>query len=240
MLNKPNSTSNKIQNERNGTRQKCFVPFSMGELMKIKTRQSGRTIKRSDRADNLAQKTKSGLSDSNRAAEQLQDANAESGVDYAGSRVQEGEGQIGEYATYGMERIGCWGIRVTSNELRRIYRRSRRVVRSIDPRLPRQRLPMPYHKRLPPAKKMLNAPRQTARGSMNASQKAMRILKKNFQNTVRYTKTILRSITATIKAGIVAIKGTVALVIAGGAIAVIVIVIICMAAIVGGKLTGNL
>ena len=64
----------------------------------IKTRQSGRTIKRSDRADNLAQKTKNGLSDANRTAEQLQDANAESGVDYAGTRVQEGEGQIGEYA----------------------------------------------------------------------------------------------------------------------------------------------
>ena len=51
---------------------------------------------------------------------------------------------------------------------------------------------------------------------------------------------ILKSITAAIKAGIGAIKGTVALVIAGGAIAVIVIVIICIAAIVGGKLTGNL
>ena len=208
--------------------------------MKIKTRQSGRTIKRSDRADNLAQKTKSGLSDSNRAAEQLQDANAESGVDYAGTRVQEGEGQIGEYAVYGMERIGRWGMRVTATQLHRMHRRSRRTVRSINPRLPRRRLPMPNHKRLPPAKKMLNAPRQTARGRMSATQKAMRILKKNFQNTVRYTKTILKSITAAIKAGIGAIKGTIALIIAGGAVAVIVIVIVCLAAFVGGKLTGNL
>lgn len=208
--------------------------------MRIKTRQSGRTIKTFDRADNLAQKTKNGLSDANRTAEQLQDANAESGVDYAGTRVQEGEGQIGEYAAYGMERIGRWGIRVTATQLHRMYRRSRRIVRSINPRLPRRRLPLPNHKCLPPAKKMLNAPRQTARGSMNASQKAMRILKKNFQNIVRYTKTILKSIINAIKAGIGAIKGTVALIIAGGAVAVIVIVIVCLAAIVGGKLTGNL
>ena len=206
----------------------------------IKTNQSGRKIKRSDRADNLAQKTKNGLSDANRAAEQLQDANAESGVDYAGTRVQEGEGQIGEYAAYGMERIGRWGMRETATQLHRMYRRSRRIVRSINPRLPRKRLPMPNHKRLPPAKKMLNTPRQKARGTMNASQKAMRILKKNFQNTVRYTKTILKSITAAIKAGIGAIKETVALIIAGGAVAVIVIVIVCLAAIVGGKLTGSL
>ena len=206
----------------------------------IKTRQSGRTIKRSDRADNLAQKTKNGLSDANRTAEQLQDANAESGVDYAGTRVQEGEGQIGEYAAYGMERIGRWGIRMTATQLYRMYRRSRRIVRSINPRLPRRRLPMPNHKRLPPAKKMLNAPRQTARGSMNASQQAMQILKKNVQSTVRYTKILLKSIVKVFKEGIGAIKGTVSLIVAGGAVAVIVIVIVCLATIVGSKLTGNL
>ena len=72
----------------------------------IKTRQSGRTIKTFDRADNLAQKTKNGLTDANRTAEQLQDASAESGVDYASSRIQEGEENVGEYATYSMVRMG--------------------------------------------------------------------------------------------------------------------------------------
>ena len=180
------------------------------------------------------------ISDASCAVEQLQDVDAKSGVDYAGTRVQEGEGQIGEYAAYGMERIGRWGMRVTATQLHSMYGRSRRIVRSINPRLPRRRLPMPNHKRLPPAKKMLNAPRQTARGRMSATQKTMQILKKNFQNTVRYTKIILKSIINTIKAGIGVFKGTVALVIAGGAVAVIVIVIICIAAIVGGKLTGSL
>lgn len=208
--------------------------------MRIKTRQSGRTIKTFDRVDNLAQKTKSRLSDSNRAAEQLQDVNAESGVDYAGTRVQEGEGQIGEYAAYGMERIGRWGMRVTATQLHRMYRRSRRIVRSINPRLPRQRLPMPNHKRLPPAKKMLNAPRQTAKGSIKKSQKAMTILKRNLQNTVKYTKTFIKSLVKAIKATVAVLKETVALIIAGGWVAVLVIVIICLAAVVGGKLTGSL
>ena len=75
---------------------------------------------------------------------------------------------------------------------------------------------------------------------MNASQKAMRILKKNVQSTVRYTKILLKSIVKVFKEGIGAIKGTVSLIVAGGAVAVIVIVIVCLAAIVGGKLTGNL
>ena len=101
--------------------------------MRIKTRQSGRTIKTFDRADNLAQKTKNGLSDANRTAEQLQDTNAESGVDYAGLRIQESEGNIGEYATYGMERMGRWGMRVTANKLHHLYRRSRRIMSATVP-----------------------------------------------------------------------------------------------------------
>ena len=51
---------------------------------------------------------------------------------------------------------------------------------------------------------------------------------------------LLKSIVKVLKKGIGAIKGTVALIVAGGAVAVIVIVIVCLAAIVGGKLTGNL
>ena len=86
----------------------------------INTRQSGRTIKIFDRAGNLAQKTKGGLTDANRVATQLQDANVESGVDYASSRIQEGEENVGEYSAYGIERMGRWGMRVTGNKLCRI------------------------------------------------------------------------------------------------------------------------
>lgn len=71
---------------------------------------------------------------------------------------------------------------------------------------------------------------------MNASQKAMWILKKNVQSAVRYTKMLFKSIAKAFKAGIGAIKGTIALIIAGGAVAVIVIVIVCLAAVVEEKL----
>ena len=206
----------------------------------IKTRQSNRTIKTFQRTDRITEKTKNGLSDANRTAEQLDDANAESGVDYAGSRIQEGEGQIGEYSAYGLERIGRWGLRVTGNRLHRAFRRSRRLMQAVNPRLPRQRLPIPNRKRLPSAKKMLNAPSQTAKGSIKKSQKAMMTLKRNMQNAVRYTKTIIQSVKRVLKATTALLKETVALIIAGGWVAVLVIVIICLAAIVGGKLTRSL
>ncbi|MBQ3014085.1 MAG: hypothetical protein IJD75_02955, partial [Clostridia bacterium] len=123
--------------------------------MRIKTRQSERAIKTFDRADNLAQKTKNGLTDANRTAEQLQDANAESGVDYAGSRIQEGEENIEKYAVYGMERMGRWGIRVTGNKLRHLYRLRRRKMPEFKVKIPKKQLPTPKRKALPSAKKLL-------------------------------------------------------------------------------------
>ena len=206
----------------------------------IKTRQSNRTIKTFDRTDRLVEKTKNGLSDANRTAEQLDDANAESGVDYAGSRIQEGEGQVGEYSAYGLERMGRWGLRVTENRLHRAFRRSRRLMQAVNPRLPRQRLPIPNRKRLPSAKKMLNAPSHTAKGSIKKSQKAMMTLKRNMQNAVKYTQTFIKSLVKVIKATVAVLKETVALIIAGGWVAVIIIIIICLVAVVGGKLTGSL
>ena len=206
----------------------------------IKTRQSNRTIKTFQRTDRITEKTKNGLSDANRTAEQLDDANAESGVDYAGSRIQAGEGQVGEYSAYGLERIGWWGLRVTGSRLNRAFHRSRRLMQAVNPRRPRHRLPIPNRKRLLSAKKMLNAPSQTAKGSVKKSQKAMMTLKRNMQNAVRYTQTFIKSLVKAIKATVAVLKETVVLIIAGGWVAALVIVIICLAAIVGGKLTRSL
>ena len=68
----------------------------------------------------------------------------------------------------------------------------------------------------------------------------MMTLKRNMQNAVRYTQTFIKSLVKAKKATVAVLKETVALIIAGGWVAVLVIVIICLAAIVGGKLTRSL
>ena len=94
--------------------------------MKIKTRQSGRTIKTFDRADNLAQKTKNGIAETNRTAEQLQDQSAESGVDYAGSRIQEGEEKTEkehQRSLFAPDQLGCQKLRGGEDRFHRAKRR---------------------------------------------------------------------------------------------------------------------
>ena len=200
--------------------------------MRIKTRQSRRTIKTFDRADNLAQKTKNGLADTNRTAEQLQDANAESGVDYAGSRIQEGEENVGEYSAYGMERMGRWGIRVTGNKLRRLSHFRHRKMPDFKVKIPHKQLPSPKRKALPSAKKLLKAPGQTAKVSMKASQKAATVLKRTIQTTIKIGKTAIKATMEAVKAAIAIIKETIAIIIAGGWVAVLIIIIVCIAAVV--------
>lgn len=202
--------------------------------MKIKTRQSGRTIKTFDRADNLAQKTKNGLTDANRTAEQLQDQSAESGVDYAGSRIQEGEENVGEYATYGMERMGRWGMRVTGNKLRRLYCLRHRKMPDFKVKISKKQLPTPKRKALPSAKKLLKAPGQTAKASMKASQKAAMMLKRAAQAAIKLAKVAIKATVEAVKATIAILKETIAIIIAGGWVAVLIILIVCMAAVVIG------
>ena len=205
----------------------------------IKTRQSGRTIKTFDRADNLAQKTKNGLTDANRTAEQLQDTNAESGVDYAGSRIQESEGNIGEYATYGMERMGRWGLRVTENKLRRLYHLRHRKMPDFKVKISKKQLPSPKRKALPSAKKLLKAPGQTAKASMKASQKAAMMLKRAAQAAIKLAKVAFKATVEAVKATIAILKETIALIIAGGWVAVLIILIVCVAAVLIGGVVGD-
>ena len=205
----------------------------------IKTRQSARTIKTFDREDNLAQKTKNGLTDANRTVEQLQDQSAESGVDYAGSRIQESEGNIGEYATYGMERMGRWGMRVTGNKLRRLSHFRRRKMLDFKVKIPNKQLPTPKRKTLPSAKKLLQAPGQTAKVSMKASQKAAMVLKRTFQTTVKVAKAAIKATMEAVKAAIAVIKETVAIIIACGWVAVLIIIFVCIAAVVVGVVMGE-
>ena len=172
--------------------------------MRIKTRQSGRTIKTFDRAENLAQKTKSGLSEANRTAERLQDQSAESGVDYADSRIQEGEENIGEHAVYGMERMGRWGMRVTGNKLCSLYRLRHRKMSDFKVKIPNKQLPSPKRKALPSAKKLLKATIEAVRAT------------------------------------IAIFKETIALIIAGGWVAAVIVLVVCLAAVVVGYACGEI
>ena len=224
--------------------------------MKIKTKDSLKTIKTFDRADTLAQKSKSGISSLHNSAEQTQNIGYESETDYAGSELQDKEERIARMAVVGANKVGRWGVKETRKNIQKWRNR------------PRKPKPNPKLKQLPsPQRPMLEAPKKgiktaskgtknAAKGTKNAVKgakttakaaakgtkaavkgtvKAAQLIKKAAIATVKFVKVAVKAIIAAAKATIAAIKGIIAAIVAGGWVAVLIIVIIVIVALVVGS-----
>ena len=224
--------------------------------MKIKTRDSLKTIKTFDRADTLAQKSKSGISSLHNSAEQTQSIGYESETDYAGSELQDKEERIARMAVVGANKVGRWGVKETRKNIQKWRNR------------PRKPKPNPKLKQLPsPQRPMLEAPKKgikaASKGTKSAAKgtktavkgakttakatvkgtkaavkgtvKAAQLIKKAAIATVKFVKVAVKAIIAAAKATVAAIKGIIAAIVAGGWVAVLIIVIIVIVALVVGS-----
>ena len=214
--------------------------------MKIKTRDSLKTIKTFDRADTLAQKSKSGISSLNNSAEQTQNVGYESETDYAGSMLQDKGKCFARMTLVEANKVGRWGVKETRKNIQKWRNR------------PRKPKPNPKLKQLPPPQRpMLEAPKKgikaTSKGTKNAAKgtkkavkgakstakstvkgtkKAAQFIKSAATTTVKFIKVLVKVIIATVKAVVAAIKGIVAAIAAGGWVAVLIIVFLVVVALV--------
>lgn len=224
--------------------------------MKIKTRKSLKTIKTFDRADTLAQKSKNGISSLHNSAEQTQNIGYESETDYAGSELQDKEERIARMAMVGANKVGRWGVKETRKNIQKWRNRPRKP--KPNPKL--KQLPSPQRPMLEAPKKGIKAaskaPKNTVKGTKTAVKgakttakatvkgtkaavkgtvKAAQLIKKAAIATVKFVKVAVKAIIAAAKATIAAIKGIIAAIVAGGWVAVLIIVIIVIVALVVGS-----
>ena len=203
--------------------------------MKIKTREALKTIKTFDRADALAQKSKNGVSSLHNSAEQTQGVGYESETDYAGSELQDKEERVSRTAVAGAGRVGRWGVRETRKNVDKWRNRPKKTKQS--PKL--KQLPPPQRQALPPAKKGTKTTAKTTvkgtKTTAKTSAKAAQALKKASTATVKCVQAIVKAVVAATKAATAAVKGVVAAIVAGGWVAVLIIVIMVLAALVAGS-----
>lgn len=203
--------------------------------MKIKTREALKTIKTFDRTDSLAQKSKNGVSSLHNSAEQTQGVGYESETDYAGSELQDKEERITRTAVASAGRVGRWGIRETRKNVDKWRNRPKKPKPS--PKL--NQLPPPQRQALPPAKKGTKTTGKTTvkgtKTTAKTSAKAAQALKKASTATVKCVQAIVKAVVAATKATVAAVKGVVAAIVAGGWVAVLIIVIMVLAALVAGS-----
>ena len=203
--------------------------------MKIKTRDALKTIKTFDRGDSLAQKSKNGVSSLHNSAEQTQGVGYESETDYAGSELQDKEERIARTAVAGAGRVGRWGIRETRKNMDKWRNRPKKPKQS--PKL--KQLPPPQRQALPSAKKgTKTTAKATAKGTKTtakASAKAAQALKNASTATVKCVQAIVKAVMVAIKATVAAVKSVVAAIVAGGWVAVLIVVIMVLAVLVAGS-----
>ena len=228
--------------------------------MKIKTRESLKTIKTFDRADTLAQKSKKGVSSLHNSAEQTQNVGYESETDYAGSELQDKEERIARMTVVGAKKVGRWGVKETRKNIQKWRNRPRKP--KPDPNL--KQLPSPQRPMLEAPKKGIKAAskgtkstvkgtktaakgakttakatvkgaKAAAKGSVKGSVKAAQLIKKAAIATAKFVKVAIKAIIAAAKAVVAAVKGIIAAIAAGGWVAVLIIVIVVLVALVVGS-----
>ena len=196
--------------------------------MKIKTRESLRTIKTFDRAKALGQKVKNGAGEVKEYGEELQNTRCGSANEYAGNAVENTERCTARNVAYGAGKIGNWGLKETRKNL--LKWRNRQKKFKVKVQQPKQ-LSAPKSPALPSAK-------TTAKTAQKGVKTAQRTAKAAAKATAKFLKVAAKAIVAAVKATAAAIKGIAAAIAAGGWIAVVVILLICMIGLVVGSVFG--
>ena len=213
--------------------------------MRIKTREALKTIKTFDRADTLTQKSKNGVASLHDSAEQTQSMRYESETDYAGSALQSKEGDIARTSIMGADRIGRWGVKETRKNICKWKNRPRKTK----PNSKLKQIPAPKNKALPAGKKGIKtaskgtktAAKTTFKGTkatVKTSVKVAQLIKKATTATVKFAKVAGKAIIAVVKATAAAVKGIVGAIVAGGWIAVLIIIIVVIVSLVVGSIYG--
>lgn len=200
--------------------------------MKIKTRESLKTIKTFDRAENLAGKTKTGISELNKGSEEIQGVGYTSETEYAGNQVQGAEKTGTRNALYGANRIGRWGVKKTRRNIRRWKSRQKKPILS-----KQKELPAPKRQIMSATKtaKTAKAAQKAAEAALKASQKVVHASKVAAKATVHGIEVAGKATVTAVKATVAAVKGIIAAIAAGGWIVVLIIVIVVIIGLIVGS-----
>ena len=178
--------------------------------MKIKTRESLRDIRVFDKTKDLSEKTKSGIGELSKNTESSQRSSAN---DYASNFVSENAERIGKSSTYAADRAGQMSVRETQKNISNLKNRSHKVKK------PKTKANVP--KRL----------KSAGKNTVKTSERIKQTVKSLSKGVVKVAKAVVSAV----KVIIAATKSIVAAIVAGGWIAVVVILIICLVAAIAGS-----
>ena len=178
--------------------------------MKIKTRESLRDIRVFDKTKDLSERTRNGIGELSKNAESSQGSSAN---DYASNFVSEKAERIGKSSTYAADRAGQMSVRETQKNISNLKNRPHKVKK------PKTKANIP--KRL----------KSAGKNTVKTSERIKQTVKRLSQGVVKVAKAVVSAG----KVMIAATKSIVAAIVAGGWVAVVVILVICLVAAIAGS-----
>ena len=178
--------------------------------MKIKTRESLRDIRVFDKTKDLSERTRSGIGELSKNTESSQSSSAN---DYASNFVSENAERIGKSSTYAADRAGQMSVRETQKNISNLKNRPHKIKK------PKTKANVP--KRL----------KSAGKNTVKASERVKQTVKRLSKGVVKAAKAVVSAV----KVMIAATKSIVAAIVAGGWVAVVVILVICLVAAIAGS-----
>ena len=165
----------------------------------IKTRESLHTVKTFDRVQNLAAKTREGANEAKQSVSDTFASGESSENEYAGNRLEAYESGTARLAVRAGDKIGRWGVRETSRNIRKWRNRPKKLKVDV-PKL--KELPAPNQTPL------LEAPKTAAKGGSKAVQTTAKTTTKTAKGAVKTTKSAVKTTEKTAKATAKTAKAT--------------------------------
>lgn len=215
-------------------------------MNEIKTKSAIKDIKVLDKTTDVTQRAKNAFVRTKEQVEQTQQPSHGNYVEYAGDKLKDGSQTVAQNAGHTVQHQGKSAIQRTRGELaKRGYTRSRARQTT---RTGGKTAKKTVKGTIKIARKSIKTASSTAKTAIKTSRTAVKTAAKTAQATVKATqravqaarvatrvaimtaKVVIKAIIATIKAIVAAVKGLISLIVAGGWVAVVIIIVIALIA----------
>ncbi|OJU18678.1 MAG: hypothetical protein BGN88_09405 [Clostridiales bacterium 43-6] len=214
-------------------------------MNKIKLRKSTKDIKALNKAKDLSKHIKYMYVKTKEKAEETQKVNADNPHSYATQSVSNSVKEVSSSAAHRVERFGRKSVEKAPDTIRnakagaaKIKQRVQNTVKTIKTRRSTQNASRASKNAGKAASNAVKTSQQaaqttvkTAQATLKASQKAAQTARATAKAAARTAKATAKAVVTAVKATVAAVKGLITLIAAGGWIAVVIILIICMVAL---------
>ena len=203
-------------------------------MSKIKTRDVVKgTIKTIDKGVIATQKTKETIVSVKEKSENSMQVKEQNSTEYATNRIESGTRKVVNNAGY-VRNKGNEAVRTTKNNIIK----TKDKIKNIKTRLAEKKKIKATKKGIKTSKQVVKNTEKVAKETVKASQKAIKLAQNTAKKTYQGIKLTVKATITTVKAIIAATKALITAIIAGGWIALVVIVVICLIGLLCSSIFG--